>query len=121
MTASALVFDTQVTTLIGTGTIDLGRETLDLTLNPRTKKTSPLALTSPIYIRGSFANPTASVDKGRVALRAIGAVGLGLINPLLALIPLIDAGPGEDSDCGELVREARALQGAPKAAKKSPQ
>jgi uncharacterized protein involved in outer membrane biogenesis len=57
MTASALVFDTQVTTLIGTGTIDLGHETLDLTLNPRTKKTSPLALTSPIYIRGSFAQP----------------------------------------------------------------
>jgi AsmA protein len=118
MTASALVFDTQVTTLIGTGTIDLGDETLDLTLNPRTKKTSPLALTSPIYIRGSFARPTASVDKGRVALRAIGAVGLGLINPLLALIPLIDAGPGEDSDCGELVREARASPGAPNAAPK---
>ena len=113
MTASALVFDTQVTTLIGTGTIDLGHETLDLTLNPRTKKTSPLALTSPIYIRGSFARPTTEVDKGRVALRAIGAVGLGLINPLLALIPLIDAGPGEDSDCGELVREARALPHPP--------
>jgi len=109
MTAGALVFDTQVTTLIGTGTIDLGDETLDLTLIPKTKKTSPLALTSPIYLRGSFAQPTAAVDKGRVALRALGAVGLGLINPLLALIPLIDAGPGEDSDCGQLVREARAL------------
>ncbi len=120
MTASALVFDTQVTTLIGTGTIDLGDETLDLTLNPRTKKTSPFALTSPIYIRGSFAQPKAGVDKGRVALRAIGAVGLGLINPFLALIPLIDAGPGEDSDCGELVREARALPGAQKSTTKSP-
>ena len=117
MTTGALVFDTQVTTLIGTGTIDLGDETLDLTLNPRTKKTSPLALTSPIYIRGSFAQPKAGVDKGRVALRALGAVGLGLINPLLALIPLIDAGPGEDSDCGELVREARALPHSPGAQK----
>ena len=121
MTAGALVFDTQVTTLIGTGTIDLGDETLDLTLIPRTKKTSPLALTSPIYIRGSFARPTTEVDKGRVALRAIGAVGLGLINPLLALIPLIDAGPGEDSDCGELVREARALPHSPGASPKKSQ
>ncbi len=117
MTTGALVFDTQVTTLIGTGSIDLGDETLDLTLNPRTKKTSPLALTSPIYIRGSFVQPKAGVDKGRVALRALGAVGLGLINPFLALIPLIDAGPGEDSDCGALVREARALPHSPGAQK----
>ena len=64
MQASALVFDTQVTTLIGSGSINLANETLDLTLNPRTKKTSPLALTSPIHIRGSFARPTAQVDKG---------------------------------------------------------
>jgi AsmA protein len=34
-----------------------------------------------------------------MAARALGAVALGVINPLLALIPLIDAGPGKDSDC----------------------
>ncbi len=69
MRADALVLDTQVTTLIGTGSIDLGRETLDLTLNPKTKKTSPVALRSPIYIRGSFAQPQVGIDKGRVAAR----------------------------------------------------
>jgi hypothetical protein len=26
-------------------------------------------------------------------------LALGVINPLLALIPLVDAGPGKDSDC----------------------
>lgn len=109
MQAEALIFDTQVTTIIGTGTIDLGQETLDLTLNQKTKNTSPLALRSPIYIRGSFSNPQVSVDKARVAARAIGAISLGIINPFLALIPLIDAGPGKDSDCSQLVREARAL------------
>jgi len=109
MHADALVLDTEVTTIIGTGSIDLAQEKLDLTLNQKNKNTSPLALRSPIHVRGSFARPDASVDKGRVALRTIGALALGLVNPVLALIPLIDAGPGSDSDCGQLVREAKAL------------
>ena len=103
-----LIFDTAVTTLVGTGSIDLGQEKLNLTLNQKTKNTSPLALRSPIYIRGSLARPEVGVDKTRVAARAIGAIALGMVNPLLALIPLIDAGPGEDSDCARLVRDARA-------------
>jgi uncharacterized protein involved in outer membrane biogenesis len=107
MHADALIFDTEVTTIIGTGSIDLAREKLDLTLNQKTKNTSPVALRSPIYIRGSFARPDVAVDKGRVAARAFGAIVLGIANPLLALIPLIDAGPGKDSDCGELLRDAK--------------
>jgi len=119
MQASALVFDTEVTTLIGTGSIDLAHEQLDLTFNQKTKNTSPVALRSPIYVRGSFAQPKVEVDKGRVALRAAGALTLGLINPLLALLPLIDAGPGKDSDCAQLVREARVWPGAGKSPKNS--
>jgi AsmA protein len=109
MHADALIFDTEVTTIFGTGSIDLGQEKLDLTLNPKTKNTSPVALRSPIYVRGSFAKPDVGVDKGRVAARALGAIALGIVNPLLTLIPLIDAGPGRDSDCGQLVRDAKAL------------
>ena len=109
MQANALIFDTEVTTISGTGSIDLADEKLDLTLNQKTKYTSPVALRSPIYVRGSFAKPAVEVDKGRVAARALGALALGLVNPLLTLIPLIDAGPGKDSDCGQLVRDAKAL------------
>lgn len=117
MQADALIFDTEVTTITGTGSIDLGQERLDLTLNPKTKNTSPLALRSPIYLRGSFGQPVAEVDKARVATRALGAVALGLVNPLLALIPLIDAGPGQDSDCRQLVLAARAVPRAAPAKK----
>jgi AsmA protein len=109
MNTDALIFDTEITTVIGTGSIDLGQETLDLTLNQKTKITSPLALRSPIYIRGSFAKPVVQVDTARLASRALGALALGLVNPLLALMPLIDAGPGKDSDCAQLVRDATAL------------
>jgi AsmA protein len=107
MNIGALVFDTSVTTIEGTGNINLANESLDITLNQKTKNTSPLALTAPIHIAGSLAHPVAQVDKGRVALRALGAIALGLVNPLLALVPLVDAGPGQDSDCGKLMREAR--------------
>ena len=99
MEASTLLLDTEVTTLLGTGSIDLAQEKLDLTVTQDTKKTSPLSLRSPIHIGGNFAKPIIQVDKGQMAVRALGALALGAINPLLALIPLIDAGPGEDSDC----------------------
>ncbi|WP_180125884.1 AsmA family protein [Rhodoferax sp. BLA1] len=121
MQTEALVVDTQVTTLLGSGSIDLAHEQLNLTLTPKTKATSPVALRSPIYIRGSFAQPQVSVDKGQVAARAAGAVALGLVNPLLALLPLIDAGPGQDSDCGQLVRDARALPRPARSPAKAPQ
>lgn len=109
MDADALIFDTEITTIIGTGSIDLGQEKLNLTLNQKTKDTSPLALRSPITIRGSFAKPDVGVDKGRVAARAFAALALGIANPLLTLMPLIDAGPGQDSNCGQMVRDARAV------------
>lgn len=107
MQADTLLLDTEVTTLLGSGSIDLAQEKLDLTLTQDTKKTSPLALRSPIHIGGNFAKPVIGVDQGQMAVRALGALALGAINPLLALIPLIDAGPGEDSDCAQWLQEKR--------------
>jgi len=109
MQVGALVVDTEITTILGKGSIDLGSEKLDLTLVPRTKKTSITSLRSPIYVRGTLADPDVQVDMGSVAARGLGAIALSMVNPLLLLVPLIDAGPGKDSDCGQLVRDARAL------------
>lgn len=107
MQARALVLDTAVNTLVGTGRVDLRQETLDLTIVPRTKVTSLVALRSPVYVKGSFGQPVITVDTGRVAVRGAGALLLGLLNPLLALVPLFEAGPGVDSECARLVRDAR--------------
>lgn len=113
MQVDALVFDTAVTTILGSGRIDLASERLDLTLNQRTKNTSFVSLRSPIHVTGSLANPVVAVDKTQVAVRALGALALAVVNPFLALIPLLDSGPGKDSDCGQLVQQARALPGTP--------
>ena len=93
---------------MASGSINLRQETLGLTLLPKTRATSPVALRSPIYVKGTFSKPDVSIDKGRIALRSGAAIGLGLLNPLLMLIPLVEPGPGVDSECARLIQQARS-------------
>jgi AsmA protein len=108
MQARALVLDTDVNTLTGSGQVNLGDESLALTIVPRTKVSSVVALRSPVYVKGTFSQPQVALDTGRILTRGAGALALGLVNPLLALIPLFDAGPGVNSPCQQLVVEAKA-------------
>ncbi len=108
MQARALVLDTAVNTLSGSGQVNLGTETMDLTIVPRTKVSSIVALRGPVYVKGTFSQPQVALDTGRIAMRGAGALALGLLNPLLALIPLFEAGPGVDSACAQLVSEAKS-------------
>ena len=108
MQARALVLDTAVNTLVGTGRVDLAQETLDLTVVPSTKVASLVALRGPVHVKGSLGKPVVALDSAGIAARGAGAVLLGLLNPLLALVPLFEAGPGVASECSRLVREARA-------------
>jgi AsmA protein len=107
MQARALVLDTAVNTLTGSGQVNLATETLDLTIVPRTKVSSVVALRGPVYVKGSFNQPQVSLDTSRIVTRGAGALALGLLNPLLALIPLFEAGPGVDSPCQQLVSEVK--------------
>lgn len=111
MTSHALVLDTEVSTIVGTGTIDLRQESLDLTLVPATRATSPVAFRSPIHVRGPFAQPEVSLDKARLLARGAGALALGLINPALIILPLIEMGPGVESPCARLIPAVRASLG----------
>lgn len=108
MGARALVFDTDIVRIDGSGQIDLDQERLDLDIVPKSKKVSLVALRTPIRVRGSFANPEVELDKGKLALRGLGAVALGAINPALALVPLIEANTADDSECRKLIAEAKA-------------
>jgi AsmA protein len=99
MQSRKLVLDTSVNTLIGQGGIDLSTETMNFLIVPHTKRTSIVALRSPVHVHGSLAHPELNLDVGSVALRSAGALALGLLNPLLALVPLFDAGPGLAEVC----------------------
>lgn len=103
----AMVLDTAITTIVGTGDINMAQETLHLDLQPHTKVFSPVALRSPIYIRGKFAKPEVKLDKSKLIMRSAGSIAMGIVNPFLAFIPLIDTGPGKNSQCGKLIHEAK--------------
>jgi uncharacterized protein involved in outer membrane biogenesis len=107
MNTKTFVFDTSDTNVLGEGRILLGEEKLDLKLKPIPKDPSILSLRSPIHIAGTFEDPAIKPDK-KLFMRAGAAIALGVVNPLLALIPLVETGPGKDSNCAELIAQAQA-------------
>ena len=110
MNTNAFVFDTAVVKVEGGGTINLKNEAMDIKLNPRPKDSSVASLNSPLYVRGTFSHPKPSPDVGRLAAKGVGAVLMGIINPLLAVLPLVKEGKGEDSPCNQLMAEATKLK-----------
>jgi AsmA protein len=108
MKVGALVLDTDVTKIAGTGSVDLANETLSLTLIPRPKRLSLLALRGPIYVRGDLAHPDVAVDAGRMGAGGLAALALGAISPALSLVALADPGSREVSDCNALTERVQA-------------
>ena len=113
MQTRVFVVDTEEAVINASGTINLANEQMDLTLKPETKGLRIISLRAPLYVRGSFNKPDVSVDKGVLALKAGGAIVLGLAAPIAALIPLINAGPGMDSGCAQLLQAANIKPRAP--------
>ena len=103
------VFDTENALIEIDGTIDLGRERIDLTLHPHTKNARIFSLRSPLLVEGSFEHVDVSVDKKALFARGGGAIGLGLIAaPLAALVPLTALGKDDETkSCAPLVAEIR--------------
>ncbi|HUR89540.1 MAG TPA: AsmA family protein [Ramlibacter sp.] len=106
MTSRAVVFDTTDTIVYGKGSASFATEQLDIWLHPYPKDKSILSFRSPISIGGTFGAPHVSPDKKALLARGAAAVALGAINPLLALAATIEPGPGEDANCGAILKEA---------------
>jgi uncharacterized protein involved in outer membrane biogenesis len=107
-TPQVLVIDTADTIVTGSGTVSFKNETVDLVTRAEPKDFSPFVLRTPININGPFIKPKVRPQIGPLAARAAGGVLLGLVNPLLAVIPFIESGPGEDTDCGQLMRRVKS-------------
>jgi uncharacterized protein involved in outer membrane biogenesis len=106
MSSRAVVLDTTDTIVYGKGSVNFATEQLDVWLHPYPKDKSILSLRSPINIGGTLGAPRVSPDKKALLARGAAAVALGAINPLLALAATIEPGPGEDADCGAILKEA---------------
>lgn len=99
----SFVVDTTDTNVHVEGSLSLRDETLDLTIFPLPKDFSPLTLRSPLHVRGTFKDPSISPDKALFLRGGIAGLLGALVNPLAALLPLIETGPGKNEDCEALV------------------
>lgn len=116
---SHFVFDTQDVRFTAEGSVNLAREQLALTLRSQPKKPSLFSVRAPVHVSGTFSAPQFGVD-ARALARGGAALALGALNPFAALLPLIETGPGEDSDCRNVLapvsgaaREAKNPSEAP--------
>lgn len=107
MNARSFLVDTDEALIDISGSINMQKEDLNLTIKPNSKGLRVFSLRAPLYVRGTFLHPQVSVDKGVMALRAGGAIGLALLTPFAALLPLVSTGPDEASSCGSLLKTAK--------------
>ncbi len=97
--ASPFVIDATDTVLSIEGAIDLGKERLNLTARAEPRDTSLFTLRTPIDIVGTFLDPEVEPHAGPLIGRAAAAVGLAVINPVLALLPFMDPGGDPEPGC----------------------
>ena len=105
-TTKLFVVDTEQTQILGTGGFNLANETFDMRIEPKPKRPGILSLRTPVRVYGSFKKPDFSLEKGPLLARAGGAIALAIVAPITAVLPLIETGPGENTNCARVRKEA---------------
>ncbi|MEO7150598.1 MAG: AsmA family protein [Burkholderiaceae bacterium] len=93
-----LVIDTTDSTLSVSGAVSLVDESMDLRAVVLPKDFSPMALRTPLHVRGPLDDPKVSLEKGPLAMKLGASALLALVNPIAALLPLIDTGDKSAAD-----------------------
>jgi uncharacterized protein involved in outer membrane biogenesis len=94
-----LLLATSEANVLGSGTINLDTEKLDMHVSTQATHFQIGSLSTPINIGGTLKNPSVLPAAGPLAARAGGAIGLGILFPPLALIPTIRLGLGDKNAC----------------------
>ncbi|NQV80853.1 MAG: AsmA family protein [Alphaproteobacteria bacterium] len=104
-TSRALLLDAEFISIAGKGSIDLGRETLNLTLTPRPKEVRLLDLAVPVAVTGPFAKPKVVPTAGGTAKKVATTLGI-FVNPLVLLVPVIEGVTAEKNPCLAAIERA---------------
>jgi len=110
ITISKLIVDTEDTIFLGSGSIDLKKEQLDMIIDPHPKDLSVFSARAPLYIEGTFKQPT--FTPGATALIR-GAVSLALLPsaPVVGLYALMQAESDDkhqiDAHCATLEKHVK--------------
>ncbi|MBF8793039.1 AsmA family protein [Pseudomonas monteilii] len=108
-TTRLFVFDTENAIIYVNGTANFASEQLDLKITPESKGVRLFSLRSPLYVRGTFANPRAGVQAVPLALRGAGMVALGVaIGPAAGLLALIAPSGDVPNQCTPLLERMKA-------------
>ncbi|HUH83868.1 MAG TPA: AsmA family protein [Stellaceae bacterium] len=100
---STLLLDTAATIVTGDGSINFPSETFLVTLKPYNKHFTLVAVRAPVDVHGTFAKPTYDFRRGPLMKRLGQALGLGVLFPPAALVPLVDTGLGENNACHKVL------------------
>jgi uncharacterized protein involved in outer membrane biogenesis len=100
------VLDTDEAVVDVTGYVDLASEQLNLDVRPKTKGTRIFSLRTPLYAKGTFADPDVGPYKGPLALKAGAAIALATVSPLAAVLPLVNVSKVLDTNCKAAIAEA---------------
>lgn len=107
------IIDTSDTTMLFGGQISLPDERLALVAQANPKDFSPLALRSPIHLDGTFSKPQVHLETKPIAARAVASLALASVNPLAALIPLVEPPKATDGGgCRQALARMRGDRGA---------
>jgi uncharacterized protein involved in outer membrane biogenesis len=98
-TARSFVFDTADTVLLLRGDIDFNDESLHLKMLARPRDISLVAIRTPIRIGGTLADPSIAPEGEPLLLRGTIVAALAAVAPPLALLGLIETGPGKNTSC----------------------
>ena len=93
-----MVLDTPDSVVMLDGSVSLADERIALRAVVSPKDFSPLALRTPLRVSGSLGAPELGIEPGPLAGKLLVSGLLALLNPLAALLPLLDLGGADDTE-----------------------
>lgn len=100
------IIDTENALVKIDGTVNFANEALDLTIEPESKGPRVFTLRSPLYVRGTFKNPSPGVDaESLIARGAVGAFLGTVATPAAALLALISPSADETTPCNDFLSQ----------------
>jgi uncharacterized protein involved in outer membrane biogenesis len=101
------MLDTQYSTVIINGRVDLKQERLELLVSPQAKGVN-LSIAFPVEVKGTMANPELKVEKTGALLKA-GELWATVVYPPTALVKFTDLGDGRENPCISMVAEKASM------------
>jgi uncharacterized protein involved in outer membrane biogenesis len=103
----AIVIDTNEVSIFGRGSVDLNRQYVDVVLSPKPKSMELVSVATPVQVRGPIDNVGVRPVGKDVAKRMRGML-LGIVNPAMLLLPLIEMGSGDTEPCLKYLQQKQA-------------